>query len=74
MLNQRIEPTWLTNQKYAMLRPEPHKTLDANMSTLSPDHQSTKSIYKPKIEVFPEKYDYYGNPMIKKDVLKTDDI
>lgn len=38
MLNQRIEPTWLTNQKYAMLRPEPHKTLDANMSTLSPDH------------------------------------
>ncbi len=23
MLNKRIEPTWLTNQKYSMLRPEP---------------------------------------------------
>lgn len=61
MLNQRIEPTWLTNQKYAMLRPEPHKTLDIKLNeSISPDHLSEKSFYRPKQEVFREKYDYYG--------------
>jgi len=74
MLNNRIEPTWLTNQKYSLLRPEPHQRLDNSVHTLSPDTMSTKSIYKPKIEVFPEKYDYYGNVVQGKDVLKTDDI
>lgn len=35
MLNKRIEPTWLTNQKFAMLRPEPQKTLDMTMNNLN---------------------------------------
>ncbi len=61
MLNKRIEPTWLTNQKYAMLRPEPQRTLDTNIGNLSPDQMSQKSFYQPKQEVFPQKYDYYGN-------------
>ncbi|CDW91203.1 UNKNOWN [Stylonychia lemnae] len=74
MLNNRIEPTWLTNQKYALLRPEPQKTLDVSMSTLSPDTMSAKSLYKSKIEVFPEKYDYYGQPLQGKDLMKTSDI
>jgi len=43
------------------LRPEPHQRLDNSNITLSPDTMSTKSLYKSKIEVYPEKYDYYGN-------------
>lgn len=48
MLNQRIEPTWVTNTKFPVLRPEPHKTLDANVANLSPDTMSSKSFYKPR--------------------------
>jgi len=45
MLNQRIEPTWLSNQKFALLRPEPQRTLDTNIGSLSPDQMSQKSFY-----------------------------
>ena len=35
---------------------------------------SVKSIYKPNIEVSPTKYDYYGNPLPDKNIMKVDDI
>lgn len=35
---------------------------------------SVKSLYKAKIDVAPEKYDYYGNPIPTKDLMKVHDI
>lgn len=35
---------------------------------------SVKSLYHPKIDVSPTKYDYYGNPMVDKNIMKVDDI
>jgi hypothetical protein len=69
ILNTKVEPTWLTNSKYPVLRPDPHKSLDTTLSEMT-----FKSYYSPKHEVMPEQYDYYGNVRKPKDITGTDDI
>lgn len=35
ILNKQIEPTWVTNSKFPVLRPDPIKSLDTTISEMN---------------------------------------